>query len=138
MSEQKENKSLTESKPRQLIRRPATESAAGYRALRVLATTMFHTLLPVRYRHLERAQLDAPFIVIGNHLSILDPIIVAAAIKRYEVAFMGKNELSSNGLFKRFLLSIHVIFVNRHNSDMEAMRTSMRALRSGEVLGIFP
>lgn len=138
MSEQQENKALTEKPQKQLIRRPATESAWIYRVLRVLAAFLFHTFVPVRYHHIERAQLDAPFIVIGNHLSLLDPVIVAAAVKRYEIAFMAKKELSGNGLFKRFLLCIHTIFVSRHNSDMEAMRTSMRALRSGEVLGIFP
>ena len=138
MSEQQENKALTEKPQKQLTRRPATESTWIYRVLRVLAAFLFRTLVPVRYHHIERAQLDAPFIVIGNHLSLLDPVIVAAAVKRYEIAFMAKKELSGNGLFKRFLLSIHTIFVSRHNSDMEAMRTSMRALRSGEVLGIFP
>ena len=138
MSEQQENKALTEKPQKQLTRRPATESAWIYRVLRVLAAFLFHTFVPVRYHHIERAQLDAPFIVIGNHLSLLDPVIVAAAVKRYEIAFMAKKELSGNGLFKRFLLCIHTIFVSRHNSDMEAMRTSMRALRSGEVLGIFP
>ena len=138
MSEQQENKTLTEKPQKQLTRRPATASSGIYRVLRVLAAFLFHTFMPVRYRHIERAQLDAPFIVIGNHLSLLDPVIVAAAVKRYEIAFMAKKELSGNGLFKRFLLNIHTIFVSRHNSDMEAMRTSMRALRSGEVLGIFP
>lgn len=138
MSEQQENKALTDKPQKQLTRRPATASSGIYRVLRVLAAFLFRTLVPVRYHHIERAQLDAPFIVIGNHLSLLDPVIVAAAVKRYEIAFMAKKELSGNGLFKRFLLSIHTIFVSRHNSDMEAMRTSMRALRSGEVLGIFP
>ena len=138
MSEQQENKALTDKPQKQLTRRPATESVWIYRVLRVLAAFLFHTFIPVRYHHIERAQLDAPFIVIGNHLSLLDPVIVAAAVKRYEIAFMAKKELSGNGLFKRFLLCIHTIFVSRHNSDMEAMRTSMRALRSGEVLGIFP
>ena len=138
MSGQQENKALTDKPQKQLTRRPATESVWIYRVLRVLAAFLFHTFIPVRYHHIERAQLDAPFIVIGNHLSLLDPVIVAAAVKRYEIAFMAKKELSGNGLFKRFLLCIHTIFVSRHNSDMEAMRTSMRALRSGEVLGIFP
>ena len=138
MSEQQENKALTEKPQKQLTRRPATESAWIYRVLRVLAAFLFHTFVPVRYHHIERAQLDAPFIVIGNHLSLLDPVIVAAAVKRYEIAFMAKKELSGNGLFKRFLLCIHTIFVSRHNSDMEAMRACMKALRGGDILGIFP
>ena len=87
---------------------------------------------------MEKVPTDSRFLLVCNHLSLLDPVIVAAAVKRYEIAFMAKKELSGNGLFKRFLLCIHTIFVSRHNSDMEAMRTSMRALRSGEVLGIFP
>ena len=33
-----------------------------------------YAVLPVRYHHPERAKLDAPYIVIGNHLSMIDPI----------------------------------------------------------------
>lgn len=121
-----------------LIRRPANVRSGFYGAARRIANVMVRTMTPVTYHHAERLDIDAPFIIIGNHLSMMDPIIVALPVKRYEIAFMAKKELGGNGLLKRVLLNMHTIFVNRHNSDMEAMRATMKAIRDGEVLGIFP
>lgn len=109
-----------------------------YEVCRRLAWLLFHTVLPVRYEHAERLQGDAPFIVIGNHLSLIDPVIMALAIPRYQVHFLAKKELAKVTPFRWFLTKLHTIFVDRHNSDMEAMRACMRVTREGGVLGIFP
>lgn len=109
-----------------------------YEVCRVLAWLLFHSFLPVRYHNAERLQLDAPYIVIGNHLSNLDPIIVALAIPRYQVRFLAKRELAKVGIVRWFLAELHAIYVDRHNSDMEAMRACMKVIRQGGVLGIFP
>ena len=131
-----ENKSVAVKK--ELVRQPATQKYGLYTFLRAACAFLMKWLVPVRFRHTERAQLEAPFIIIGNHLSMLDPVFLAVVVKKYQVAFMAKAELSKLGWFKYFALKMHAIFVNRHQSDMEAMRTSLRALKNGEVLGIFP
>ena len=77
-------------------------------------------------------------IVIGNHQSWLDPVVMGFAIKKHQVTFMGKKELATNGLIRGILKEAGVILVDRHNTDMEAMRACMKALRGGEILGIFP
>ena len=51
---------------------------------------------------------------------------------------MAKKELKGNRFFDIFFSGLHVIAVDRHNSDMEAMRACMRLLKKGEILGIFP
>lgn len=109
-----------------------------YEVCRFLARLLFHSFLPVRYHNAERLQLDAPYIVIGNHLSNLDPIVVALAIPRYQVRFLAKKELGKVGIVRWFLAELHAIYVDRHNSDMEAMRACMKVIRQGGVLGIFP
>ena len=107
----------------------AKEPSGWYRAARIGAAVLFHTFCPVKYHHAERVNIDAPFIVIANHLSLMDPVIVAVPIKRYDVTFMGKKELAKNPIVRKILLNMHCIMVDRHNTDMEAMRTSMKALR---------
>ena len=129
MREQNQQAEGAEKKP---VRTPL------YTAARVLAPFLFGVLFPVRYYHTERAGLDAPFILISNHLSGLDPIAVAKPVKRYEVTFLGKKELVKTRFTRWLLTSMHMIIVDRHNSDMEAMRACMKALRNGEVLGVFP
>ena len=119
-------------------KQPGRRRSFWYGTARALATVALHTVLPVRYHHAERLTGEPPMIVIGNHQSWLDPVVMGFAIKKHQVTFMGKKELATNGLIRGILKEAGVILVDRHNTDMEAMRACMKALRGGEILGIFP
>ena len=119
-------------------KQPGRRRSFWYEVARVLATVVLNTVLPVRYHHAERLAGEMPMIVIGNHQSWLDPVVMGFPIKKRQVTFMGKKELAANGLIRGILKEAGVILVDRHNTDMEAMRACMKALRGGEILGIFP
>ena len=119
-------------------KQPGRRRSFWYGAARVLAAVALNTVLPVRYHHAERLAAQPPMIVIGNHQSWLDPVVLGFAIKKRQVTFMGKKELAANGLLRGILKEAGVILVDRHNTDMEAMRACMKALRGGDILGIFP
>ena len=119
-------------------KQPGRRRSFWYEVARVLATVALNTVLPVRYHHAERLAAQPPMIVIGNHQSWLDPVVLGFAIKKRQVTFMGKKELAANGLLRGILKEAGVILVDRHNTDMEAMRACMKALRGGDILGIFP
>lgn len=94
---------------------------------------------PVRFHHKERvAKRPGPYVLVSNHSSMLDPIVLAIPILRQEIHFIGKKELKVNRLFAYFLEKLHMISVARHMSDMAAMRAANNVLKEGEVLGIFP
>ena len=119
-------------------KKPGRRRSFWYEVARVLATVALNTVLPVRYHHAERLAGKMPMIVIGNNQSWLDPVVMGFPIKKRQVTFMGKKELAANGLIRGILKEAGVILVDRHNTDMEAMRACMKALRGGEILGIFP
>ena len=96
------------------------------------------TIFPVRYHGKENFDLKAPYIAMSNHNSALDPLILAYPCKKYEVRFVGKKELNVNPFITKLLSKLHMITVDRHNSDMAAMRLCAKTLRDGYVLGIFP
>ena len=48
------------------------------------------------------------------------------------------QELAANGFLRWMFRQLHCIMVDRHNSDMEAMRACMQVIRDGRVLVIFP
>ena len=91
----------------------------------------FHLFCFMHCTGREKLNLDAPYIVIANHTSFADPIIAAMLIRRYEVNFLGKIELAKAPVVGKLLMHLHMIPVDRHHSDMEAMRareyTSMPA-----------
>lgn len=109
-----------------------------YKIARVLHWLVFHTVIPVTWHHKERVQGDAPFILIANHQCWLDPIVLIGMIPRYEVRFLAKKELVEHWLIGGILRNIRAIGVDRHNSDMMAMRRCMQVVRDGHILGIFP
>ena len=104
-----------------------------------IVRVLFKTILPVKFHDVENARsMEAPFILMANHTTMLDPFMMAVAIPQYQIRFIGKKELWKFKPFAWFANNIKAIPVDRHNTDMEAMRACMRVTREGHVLGIFP
>ena len=133
MSElKKQDKSLTEQKKK-------SDKSLIYSIMVPIVGVLFKTILPVKYHGLEHiTRLDAPYIMMGNHTTMLDPFMMALAVPKQQIRFIGKKELWKFPPFAWFANSINAIPVDRHNTDMEAMRACMRVTREGHVLGIFP
>ena len=118
---------------------PEKERTFIYSLARFVAAIGSHTIFPVRYHHRENFDLQGPYIAMSNHNSAMDPLILAYPCKKYEIRFVGKKELVKKKWIAWLLNNgLHMITVDRHNSDMAAMRQCSRALKEGYVLGIFP
>jgi len=76
-------------------------------------------------------------IVAPNHLSYLDPLLVAVAIDR-PVNFMAKAELFQNKILGILLTKVYAFPVKRGNGDRHAIRHALQLMEEGKVLGIFP
>lgn len=79
-----------------------------------------------------------PFIVVANHTSLLDPPIVGAACKKYTVNFMVKQELFEFPVVRHWSKSVECIPVRRGDNSIRGIRESLRRLKQGKVVGIFP
>ncbi len=117
---------------------PQKERTFFYSLCRALAAFLGATFFPVRYHHKENLTAQAPYILIANHQSWMDPLTLAVLCKDTQIRFVGKKELTKSKFGAWALDQLHMITVDRHNSDLAAMRQCMRALRDGRVLGIFP
>jgi len=74
-----------------------------------------------------------------NHIGYLDFALTGTAalpVKRY-VRFMAKKEIFENKLAGPLMRGMHHISVDRSNGTASFV-TALRALRSGEIIGIFP
>jgi 1-acyl-sn-glycerol-3-phosphate acyltransferase len=99
---------------------------------------LYKTLFPVQVHGMENTLLDAPYILISNHNSLMDPLTIGVPIKRYNVRFLGKKELEKNPILKKAFSMVHMIPVDRHNMDMAAVRSCLKVLKENHVLGVFP
>ena len=114
------------------------QSTWVYRAARVIASVLTHTVTPLTVHGAESIPEKAPFIVIANHQTFYDAVAVLHSVKKHEISFLAKKELTKVGILKWFFGMMHMIPVDRGNSAMAALRACMKTLREGGVLGIFP
>ncbi|MBE5804468.1 MAG: 1-acyl-sn-glycerol-3-phosphate acyltransferase [Clostridiales bacterium] len=118
--------------------KPQRKRSGMYAFLRGLGDVVFHTVLPVKYHNAERIQGEGPFIIIGNHQCWIDPVVMAVPMRKRQISLLAKKEVGAGGKLTKLMRNMHVVLVNRGNTDMEAMRACMKVVRDGHVLGIFP
>jgi len=84
----------------------------------------------------ENIPQNGPFIIVANHSSLLDPIILGISIKP-KIIFVAAAYLFEIGWLGYLLRKANSIPVQREN-DIKAIKQSLKILRQGRVLGIFP
>ena len=117
------------------------EKTAVYTLARFAGFLAARIFFPARYHQAQTLNdTGAPYIVMANHQSWLDPLLVIHACKKYEIRFMGKKDLLKYPILRKLLPAAHLIPVDRteNSRDMTALRMSVKALADRRVLGIFP
>ena len=78
-----------------------------------------------------------PLIVVSNHVSELDPLVVGCTIRR-RVRFMAKIELFRPPLLRWWIKACGAFPVRRGAPDRQALRTARQILEQGGALVMFP
>jgi 1-acyl-sn-glycerol-3-phosphate acyltransferase len=108
-----------------------------FRLVRFIVYLPLRAAFRVRFMHRERLPRP-PYILSGNHVSLLDPIVLAL-LSSTPVGYMGKDELfRGRRWFARFLTMLGAFPVKRGTPDREALAEACRRLEAGRVVGIFP
>ena len=76
-------------------------------------------------------------IACGNHISMIDPVILAVSSKR-QIHFMGKKELFENKFLGFVFKGLGAFPVDRQGISLSAIKSSLQVLNQKKVLGIFP
>jgi 1-acyl-sn-glycerol-3-phosphate acyltransferase len=77
------------------------------------------------------------FILVSNHVSNLDPIVLGTACAQ-NLHFMAKEELFRNPGCGWILRKVHAFPLRRQGADLGAIREAIRRVNRGGVLLIFP
>ena len=78
-----------------------------------------------------------PAIIIANHLSMWDPVILYCVVKA-RVCFMAKEELFKVPVVGYVVKKAGSFPVKRDSVDRNSLRQAARVLEEGKILGIFP
>jgi 1-acyl-sn-glycerol-3-phosphate acyltransferase len=106
---------------------------------------MWHGILRVAAPLLTRIRVEGAqnipqagaLILVSNHISLADPPVLVAYVKRH-IHFMLKTELLQQVPLKYLLPPAKPISVRRGKVDREALRAAEAVLKEGGVLGVYP
>ena len=84
-----------------------------------------------------RVPRSGPVVILSNHISSLDPLLIQSVVQRPIVWMVAKEYFDIAPLGWLFN-SIRSIPVSRDGRDSTALRAALRALSAGRVLGVFP
>ena len=80
---------------------------------------------------------SGPFIVVANHSSVFDGFILLSSIKP-KITFMAASYLFKMNFYGFILRGVGAIPVQRNGNDILALKKSLKVLKQGCILGIFP
>lgn len=93
-----------------------------------------------RFRILDRGRIPrtGPVLVVANHCSFLDPMVVGSAMKDRQFSPMARESLFRFRPFGWLIGSFGTIPINRDGADAAAMRAGIGELQAGRCLAVFP
>ncbi|HQP91210.1 MAG TPA: lysophospholipid acyltransferase family protein [Candidatus Omnitrophota bacterium] len=85
----------------------------------------------------ENVPKKGAFILAGNHVSYLDPVVFGVSCPRV-ISYMARSTLFNNKIFGWIITHCHTFPVKREGGDIGAFREALRRLKKGVGLLVFP
>lgn len=102
-----------------------------------MARLLFGLHARIRVDFLEPPPKSGGFILASNHISHFDPPLISISFTR-KIEWIAMAELFNGRLMNAFFSGLNVIPVDRSGADRTALRTAVKRLKEGRVVGIFP
>jgi 1-acyl-sn-glycerol-3-phosphate acyltransferase len=102
-------------------------------SLRGIFRSLYRVTIIDRYKIPKQGR----FIMCCNHLSYVDPVIIALYSPRYTY-FMAKKELFSVSFLSNLVTYLNAFPLNRDAMDRRSFKTSLNILKYNNILGLFP
>ena len=115
-------------------------SQRTYRILRAFLAAWLRILHPVIHVHGRENIPEGGCVVCPNHIQLSDPPFAAVALShRTPLRLMAKKELfQGNKLFAWLIAALGAFPVDRGATDLKAVQTTLKTLREGNRVLIFP
>jgi 1-acyl-sn-glycerol-3-phosphate acyltransferase len=108
-----------------------------YKSVRLVGGAIFRIASAPKILHAERARLPGPWLLAANHTSAFDAPLLIAATPRV-IYWLSIAEIFRNPFARWFLTAVGASPLDRSKVDTATVRTIVRHLRAGRVVGLFP
>ena len=86
----------------------------------------------------ENIPKNGAVIFCGNHKSLLDAPFIEVTCKRDDTRFLAKEELTKNAYLAHLGRVFDVILVKRNDKDLGPMKETLKTLKQGGAIALFP
>ena len=108
-----------------------------YAFLKRALSGFFSVIYNLKVAGCENIPDDGGYVVVCNHVSLGDVIILGIACNR-QIYFMAKKELFKIPLLSGLIKALGAFPVDRKGNPAGALKTSVHYLRDGKIVGMFP
>lgn len=105
----------------------------GHRLTTLFCKSMGH----LEARGVQYIPREGGVLLVSNHVSLLDPVIVGSAVNR-EVHYMARSNVFKVPGLGKLISAYNAYPVNRGAPDLGALRRTISLLKAGNVVLIFP
>ncbi|MRN53403.1 lysophospholipid acyltransferase family protein [Paenibacillus monticola] len=108
-----------------------------YVICRGLLRFIYAIVFPLKIVGKENMPREGGVLLCANHISLLDPITIGIKLDR-QVKYMAKAELFKIPVLGWIIKKVGAFPVKRGGVSKESIKTALKTLRGGNVMGIFP
>ena len=120
-----------------LAARSPERATAIYGGMRVFVRSVLRAGFGFQAFRTDRVPETGGLLMLSNHQSFLDPPILGCKLRR-PMASLGKSELFGWAPFAWTIRQLNAFPVKQGKSDVGAMKESIRLLKAGWLLNVFP
>jgi 1-acyl-sn-glycerol-3-phosphate acyltransferase len=118
-------------------RESASRRSGLWLVLQLVARLGVRVFFDLRTFGRENVPATGGVLLVANHQSNLDPVLVAVRLRR-PVSFMAKSELFENRWLNWLIRALHAFPVRQNHGDLGAVRQCIQRLGEGYALNIYP
>jgi 1-acyl-sn-glycerol-3-phosphate acyltransferase len=135
---QGDGKSVEQAVEEILARLEPQKQLWAYNLARRIFQSMLFTLGRMEVRNRQAVPMHGPLILVSNHESYMDPVVVGCATPRTPVRFMARDTLWHNYWIRIFNNAVGTFPVKRGGADRSAWRRFEELVGSGAQVCFFP
>ncbi len=106
-------------------------------SLQQIVQVVFAVWLRYRARGADRIPVVGPALLLSNHQSFLDPLLIGLPLRR-PVSFLARDSLFRVPVLGWLLRATYVVPLNRDTGATGGLRETIRRMDQGFLVGVFP